>query len=109
MARPGTEPGIWYLPLLIKTAELQIRWGIEDNSEIIFFIFLNVNICCDLIRKSLDVMVLMTVHKILCYPFLPGALRVRHYRLCYGAQSEGKNKSVPELQKSPSSTGPLSQ
>ena len=27
--------------------ELQIRGGIEDNSKIFFFLFLNENICCD--------------------------------------------------------------
>ena len=27
--------------------ELQIRGGIEDNSKIFFFLFLNKNICCD--------------------------------------------------------------
>ena len=28
-------------------SELQIIEGIEDNSKIIFFLFLNENICCD--------------------------------------------------------------
>ena len=29
------------------TTELQIRGGIEDKSKIMFFLFLNENICCD--------------------------------------------------------------
>ena len=32
----------------LKTAELQLREGIEDNLKIIFLIFLNENICCAL-------------------------------------------------------------
>ena len=31
----------------VKYTELQIRGGIQDNSEIIFLVFLNENICCD--------------------------------------------------------------
>ena len=30
-----------------ECVELQIREGIEDNSKIYFFLFLNKNICCD--------------------------------------------------------------
>ena len=35
-----------YYLLFFPTSELQVRRGIEDNSEIFFF-FLNENICCD--------------------------------------------------------------
>ena len=31
----------------LKTAELQLREGMEDNSKNIFFLYLNKNVCCD--------------------------------------------------------------
>ena len=33
--------------ILLSMTNLQIKGGIEDNSKIFFFLFLNENICCD--------------------------------------------------------------
>ena len=33
--------------ILDNVSELQLRWVFEDNSEIIYFLILNKNICCD--------------------------------------------------------------
>ena len=48
----------------VESAELQIRGGLEDNSKIIFFLFLNVAYVVTTHQNLLDETVLMVGHKI---------------------------------------------